>query len=46
MNCAGVMYFTLMKNAKVDEWIKTVDVNCKGVLHGFACVTEKVSIEF
>ncbi|GMH64417.1 hypothetical protein TrVE_jg10785 [Triparma verrucosa] len=41
INCAGVMYFTLMKNCKVEEWIKTVDVNCKGVLHGFACVVEK-----
>ena len=27
--CAGVMYFTLMKNLHFDEWEKTVDVNCK-----------------
>ena len=27
--CAGVMYFTLMKNLHVDEWERTVDVNCK-----------------
>lgn len=31
--CAGVMYFTLMKNAHTDEWERTVDVNCKGLLH-------------
>ena len=29
--CAGVMYFTLMKNLHVDEWERTVDVNCKVV---------------
>lgn len=38
VNVAGVMYFTYMKNCKVDEWDTTVDVNCKGVLHGFAAV--------
>lgn len=31
--CAGVMYFTLMKNAHTEEWERTVDVNCKGLLH-------------
>ncbi|XXG95646.1 TATA-binding protein (TBP) [Hypoxylon texense] len=31
--CAGVMYYTLMANAHVDEWERTVDVNCKGLLH-------------
>ncbi|ROW11121.1 hypothetical protein VMCG_01199 [Cytospora schulzeri] len=31
--CAGVMYFTLMKNVHTDEWERTVDVNCKGLLH-------------
>lgn len=31
--CAGVMYFTMMKNVHVDEWERTVDVNCKGLLH-------------
>ena len=29
VNCAGVMYYTLMKNMHVDEWERTVDVNCK-----------------
>ncbi|GAP92459.2 putative enterobactin synthetase component F [Rosellinia necatrix] len=31
--CAGVMYYTLMANARAAEWERTVDVNCKGVLH-------------
>lgn len=31
--CAGVMYYTLMKNVHVDEWERTLDVNCKGLLH-------------
>ena len=30
VNCAGVMYFTKMKNAQMDQWDQTVDVNCKG----------------
>lgn len=34
--CAGVMYYTLMKNARVDEWERTVDVNCKGLLHSLS----------
>jgi NADP-dependent 3-hydroxy acid dehydrogenase YdfG len=34
--CAGVMYYTLMANAHVDEWDRTVDVNCKGLLHSLA----------
>lgn len=33
VNCAGVMYFTLMKNLHYDEWEQTVDVNCKGVMN-------------
>ncbi|OKL55981.1 hypothetical protein UA08_08771 [Talaromyces atroroseus] len=31
--CAGVMYFTMMANVHVEEWERTVDVNCKGLLH-------------
>ena len=38
VNNAGVMYFTNMKNAHEDEWARTVDVNCKGVLHGIGAV--------
>ncbi|KAK3064257.1 hypothetical protein LTS18_008805 [Coniosporium uncinatum] len=33
VSCAGVMYFTMMKNVLVEEWDRTVDVNCKGLLH-------------
>ncbi|KAK2739915.1 putative NRPS-like protein biosynthetic cluster [Onygenales sp. PD_40] len=33
VSCAGVMYFTMMANNKTDEWNRTVDVNCKGLLH-------------
>ncbi|ORY09198.1 linear gramicidin synthetase subunit C [Clohesyomyces aquaticus] len=33
VSCAGVMYWTLMENAKTDEWDRTVDVNCKGLLN-------------
>lgn len=33
VNCAGVMYFTLMKNLREDEWDRTVDVLCKGALN-------------
>jgi NADP-dependent 3-hydroxy acid dehydrogenase YdfG len=28
--CAGVMYFTKMKNALMDQWDETIDVNCRG----------------
>lgn len=27
--CAGVMYYTMMKNLHADEWERMVDVNCK-----------------
>ena len=33
VNCAGVMYYTLMKNAREEEWERTVEVNCKGALN-------------
>jgi len=33
VSCAGVMYFTLMANVQSEEWERTVDVNCKGLLH-------------
>lgn len=33
ISCAGVMYFTMMANVKTEEWDRTVDVNCKGLLH-------------
>ncbi|KAL4808040.1 hypothetical protein BDV18DRAFT_95617 [Aspergillus unguis] len=34
--CAGVMYFTMMANTQTDEWERTVDVNCKGILNSLA----------
>lgn len=36
VTCAGVMYYTLMVNAAVDQWERTVDVNCKGLLNCLA----------
>jgi amino acid adenylation domain-containing protein/thioester reductase-like protein len=33
VSCAGVMYFTMMANVQSEEWERTVDVNCKGLLH-------------
>ncbi|KAH6606911.1 linear gramicidin synthase subunit d [Trichoderma cornu-damae] len=34
--CAGVMYYTMMANVQMDQWERTVDVNCKGVLNCIA----------
>ncbi|KAL4916158.1 hypothetical protein BDW62DRAFT_109742 [Aspergillus aurantiobrunneus] len=34
--CAGVMYFTMMANTQMDEWERTVDVNCKGILNSLS----------
>jgi NADP-dependent 3-hydroxy acid dehydrogenase YdfG len=36
--CAGVMYFTKMKNAKMDEWDKMIDVNCRGTTNCIGAV--------
>ena len=33
VNCAGVMYYSMMKNVRADEWERTVEVNCKGALN-------------
>jgi NADP-dependent 3-hydroxy acid dehydrogenase YdfG len=33
VNCAGVMYYTLMNNLREEEWERTVEVNCKGALN-------------
>ncbi len=38
VNCAGVMYYTLMKNGRKDEWDQTVEVNCKGAVNGVGAV--------
>ncbi|KAL7934947.1 non-ribosomal peptide synthetase [Trichoderma chlorosporum] len=34
--CAGVMYYTMMANVQTDQWERTVDVNCKGILNCLA----------
>ncbi|EPE26502.1 Acetyl-CoA synthetase-like protein [Glarea lozoyensis ATCC 20868] len=33
VSCAGVMYFTMMANVQNEDWDRTVDVNCKGLLN-------------
>lgn len=33
ISVSGVMYFTMMKNMQTEEWDRTVDVNCKGLLN-------------
>ncbi|KAI1166199.1 enterobactin synthetase component F [Nemania serpens] len=38
VSCAGVMYYTMMANVQTDDWERTVDVNCKGLLHCLASV--------
>lgn len=38
VNCAGVMYYTLMKNRREAEWELTVEVNCKGALNCIGAV--------
>nr|XP_002741323.1 PREDICTED: dehydrogenase/reductase SDR family member 11-like [Saccoglossus kowalevskii] len=38
VNNAGVMYYTLMKNLNEDQWERTIDVNCKGVVNGVGAV--------
>jgi NADP-dependent 3-hydroxy acid dehydrogenase YdfG len=38
ISCAGVMYFTQMKNALMDQWDQTIDVNCKGVMNCIGAV--------
>ncbi|PNS15725.1 L-2-aminoadipate reductase [Sphaceloma murrayae] len=38
VSCAGVMYFTLMQNNHVEDWERTVDVNCKGLLNCLSSV--------
>jgi NADP-dependent 3-hydroxy acid dehydrogenase YdfG len=40
VNCAGVMYFTLMKNLREEEWEQTVDVLCKGMLNCVGAVLD------
>ncbi|SDH04725.1 NADP-dependent 3-hydroxy acid dehydrogenase YdfG [Alteribacillus persepolensis] len=39
-NNAGVMPLSYMKNKKIAEWYQMIDVNIKGVLNGFAAVSD------
>jgi NADP-dependent 3-hydroxy acid dehydrogenase YdfG len=32
-NCAGVMFYTLMRNLHEEDWERTVAVNCRGMLN-------------
>jgi len=38
VNCAGLMYYTLMRNGHYDEWDKQIDVNCKGTTNTIGAV--------
>ncbi len=40
VNCAGVMYYTLMKNRREEEWERTIEVNCKGALNCIGAVLD------
>ncbi|KAF2866651.1 tyrocidine synthetase 1 [Massariosphaeria phaeospora] len=39
VSVSGVMYFTMMANVQTEEWDRTVDVNCKGLLN---CISSTV----
>lgn len=38
INGAGLMLFSMWKNAKIEEWEKMIDLNIKGVLNGIYSV--------
>ena len=38
VNCAGVMYYSLMKNLHEDDWERTVNVLCMGMLNCIGAV--------
>ncbi|XP_078489689.1 uncharacterized protein LOC100175381 [Ciona intestinalis] len=38
VNNAGVMMYSKMSNVMMDDWDKTIDVNCKGVTNGIGAV--------
>ena len=40
--CAGVMYSTLMANAKMDQCAQTVNVNCTGFLNTIGCAVPRM----
>ncbi len=38
VNNAGVMLLSFMRNLKIEEWMRMIDINIKGVLQGLAAV--------
>ncbi|XP_071951852.1 uncharacterized protein [Antedon mediterranea] len=38
VNNAGIMYYTPMRKIQEDQWEKTIDINCKGVVNGIGAV--------
>lgn len=38
VNNAGVMLLSFMRNLKTEEWLRMIDVNIKGTVHGLAAV--------
>ena len=38
VNCAGVMYYTMMKNLNLDQWDHQIDLNCKGTMNCIGAV--------
>uniref|UniRef100_A0A7S0CC94 NADP-dependent 3-hydroxy acid dehydrogenase YdfG n=1 Tax=Proboscia inermis TaxID=420281 RepID=A0A7S0CC94_9STRA len=38
INCAGCMYYTLMKNVKWDQWENQINVNVKGTMYGIGAI--------
>ncbi len=45
VNCAGVMFYSFMKNRHEDDWERTVDVLCKGMRNCVGAVLGGCSIE-
>ncbi|XP_033112958.1 linear gramicidin synthase subunit D-like isoform X1 [Anneissia japonica] len=38
VNNAGIMYYTYMRSIQEDQWERTIDINCKGVVNGIGAV--------
>lgn len=38
VNCAGVMYYTLMSKCNQDQWAQQIDVNCHGTMNCIGAV--------
>jgi NADP-dependent 3-hydroxy acid dehydrogenase YdfG len=42
INCAGIMYFTMMKNVQLQDWKKIVHVNCQCLLNVLAATVPEM----